>query len=107
VRAGTTLVPSAPRAARAVRTAPSASSPRSATVGPDRFGRVYGSVIRDVLIYRCVSFAGANAGLRWALEQMEAIKAAVPEIGYADLYQLASVVAVEFTGGPKIPFRCA
>jgi catalase (peroxidase I) len=29
----------------------------------------------------------------------------VPEIGYADLYQLASVVAVEFAGGPAIPFR--
>jgi len=29
----------------------------------------------------------------------------VPEIGYADLYQLASVVAVEFAGGPSIPFR--
>jgi catalase (peroxidase I) len=29
----------------------------------------------------------------------------VPEIGFADLYQLASVVAVEFAGGPSIPFR--
>jgi len=29
----------------------------------------------------------------------------MPEIGYADLYQLASVVAVEFAGGPAIPFR--
>jgi len=29
----------------------------------------------------------------------------VPEIGFADLYQLASVVGVEFSGGPSIPFR--
>lgn len=29
----------------------------------------------------------------------------MPEIGYADLYQLASVVAIEFAGGPAIPFR--
>ncbi len=29
----------------------------------------------------------------------------MPEIGFADLYQLASVVAVEFAGGPSIPFR--
>jgi catalase (peroxidase I) len=56
---------------------------------------------------RCLAIclAGANAGLKWALEQMEVIKAHVPEIGYADLFQLASVVAVEFTGGPVIPFR--
>jgi catalase (peroxidase I) len=36
---------------------------------------------------------------------MEVIKAKVPEIGYADLFQLASVVAIEFSGGPAIPFR--
>jgi catalase (peroxidase I) len=35
----------------------------------------------------------------------QTIKDKVPEIGYADLYQLASVVAVEFCGGPSIPFR--
>lgn len=48
---------------------------------------------------------GANAGLTWAAQQLQTIKDAVPEIGYADLYQLASVVAVEFAGGPSIPFR--
>lgn len=48
---------------------------------------------------------GANAGLGKARDWLEPIKAAVPEVSYADLYQLASVVAVEFSGGPKIPFR--
>uniref|UniRef100_A0A7S1T791 Plant heme peroxidase family profile domain-containing protein n=1 Tax=Compsopogon caeruleus TaxID=31354 RepID=A0A7S1T791_9RHOD len=58
---------------------------------------------------------GANNGLRWAIDQLEHIKAAVvdkategdetKEVSYADLYQLASVVAIEVSGGPKIPFR--
>lgn len=48
---------------------------------------------------------GANAGLGKARDWLEPIKAAVPEVSYADLYQLASVVAIEFSGGPVIPFR--
>jgi len=48
---------------------------------------------------------GANNGLRWAMNKLEPLKAAFPEMSYADLYQLASVVAVEFCGGPAIPFR--
>lgn len=48
---------------------------------------------------------GANNGLGIARTLLEPIKAAVPEVSYADLYQLASVVAIEFSGGPKIPFR--
>uniref|UniRef100_A0A7S2UYN3 Plant heme peroxidase family profile domain-containing protein n=1 Tax=Fibrocapsa japonica TaxID=94617 RepID=A0A7S2UYN3_9STRA len=49
---------------------------------------------------------GANAGLRWAMNTLEAIKSAAPAcLSYADLYQLASVVAIEFCGGPSIPFR--
>ncbi|TFJ80668.1 hypothetical protein NSK_008094 [Nannochloropsis salina CCMP1776] len=48
---------------------------------------------------------GANAGLTAATQLVQTIKDKVPEIGYADLYQLASVVAVEFCGGPSIPFR--
>eukprot|EP00043_Microstomoeca_roanoka_P012450 m.120540 g.120540 ORF g.120540 m.120540 type:complete len:302 (+) comp15497_c0_seq4:465-1370(+) len=47
----------------------------------------------------------ANAGLPWAVEKMEEIKAKFPDISYADLYQLASVVAIEHAGGPRIPFR--
>lgn len=46
-----------------------------------------------------------NAGLEKARNYLEPIKQAHPDISYADLYQLASVVAIEFAGGPKIPFR--
>lgn len=48
---------------------------------------------------------GANAGLAWAIDEMEKIHAALPAISYADLYQLASVAAIEHAGGPAIPFR--
>jgi L-ascorbate peroxidase len=48
---------------------------------------------------------GANAGLQKAIDILEPIHAANSAMSYADLYQLASVVAVEFAGGPKIPFR--
>jgi L-ascorbate peroxidase len=34
----------------------------------------------------------------------EPIKAKSPKITYADLYQLAGVVAVEVTGGPTVEF---
>lgn len=47
----------------------------------------------------------ANSGLSKARNLLEPIKSAVPEVSYADLYQLASVVAIEYAGGPKIPFR--
>lgn len=48
---------------------------------------------------------GANNGLNKARVLLEPIKQAVPEVTYADLYQLASVVAIEVAGGPRIPFR--
>lgn len=48
---------------------------------------------------------GANNGLAKARKFLEPIKAEHPDISYADLYQLASVTAIEFAGGPKIPFR--
>lgn len=48
---------------------------------------------------------GANNGLDIAHKLLSEIKEAVPEVTYADLYQLASVVAIEFAGGPKIPFK--
>lgn len=38
---------------------------------------------------------GANAGLKHALILLEPIKAQFPDVGYADLYQLASATAVE------------
>jgi|ERR1712137_351793 len=47
---------------------------------------------------------GANAGLDVARERLEQIKKKHPEITYADLYILASVVAIEAMGGPKIKF---
>ncbi|EPS62018.1 hypothetical protein M569_12777, partial [Genlisea aurea] len=46
----------------------------------------------------------ANNGLKIAVDLCEEIKAKHPEITYADLYQLAGVVAVEVTGGPTIDF---
>nr|AAD43334.1 ascorbate peroxidase [Zantedeschia aethiopica] len=47
---------------------------------------------------------GANAGLKIAIDLCETVKAKHPRITYADLYQLAGVVAVEVTGGPTIDF---
>ncbi|KAJ7517308.1 hypothetical protein O6H91_21G018000 [Diphasiastrum complanatum] len=47
---------------------------------------------------------GANAGLKIAIDFCEQIKAKYPNITYADLYQLAGVVAVEVTGGPTVDF---
>ncbi|KAL4645497.1 hypothetical protein ACB092_02G238900 [Castanea dentata] len=46
----------------------------------------------------------ANAGLENAVKFCEEVKAKHPKITYADLYQLAGVVAVEVTGGPSIDF---
>ncbi|KAG6385874.1 hypothetical protein SASPL_154757 [Salvia splendens] len=46
----------------------------------------------------------ANAGLNIAIQLCEEVKAKNPRISYADLYQLAGVVAVEVTGGPTIDF---
>jgi L-ascorbate peroxidase len=47
---------------------------------------------------------GANAGLKIAMDLLVPIKGKNPRITYADLYQLAGVVAVEVTGGPTIEF---
>jgi len=48
---------------------------------------------------------GANAGLKIAIDLLEPIKSKFPDISYADLYQLASVEAIKYAGGPDIPFR--
>ena len=48
---------------------------------------------------------GCNAGLKLARDFMEPIKAKNPNMSYADLWTLASVVAIEKMGGPKIPWR--
>ena len=47
---------------------------------------------------------GANNGLKKAIDFCEEVKAKHPKITYADLYQLAGVVAVEVTGGPTVDF---
>ncbi|KAL1833269.1 hypothetical protein DCAR_0103346 [Daucus carota subsp. sativus] len=47
---------------------------------------------------------GSNNGLKIALDFCEEIKFRHPKLTYADLYQLAGVVAVEVTGGPTIDF---
>ncbi|XP_023766875.1 L-ascorbate peroxidase 3 [Lactuca sativa] len=46
----------------------------------------------------------ANTGLKIAIDLCEEVKAKHPRVTYADLYQLAGVVAVEVTGGPTINF---
>ncbi|KAI8477043.1 MAG: ascorbate peroxidase [Monoraphidium minutum] len=48
---------------------------------------------------------GANAGLQGALDLVEPIKQKYPLVSYADLYQMASAVAIEIAGGPHIPLR--
>uniref|UniRef100_A0A0A9W785 Cytochrome c peroxidase, mitochondrial n=1 Tax=Lygus hesperus TaxID=30085 RepID=A0A0A9W785_LYGHE len=48
---------------------------------------------------------GANAGLEVARKRLEIVKKKFPEISYADLWTLASVVAIEYAGGPAIPWR--
>ncbi|KAB2602731.1 L-ascorbate peroxidase 3 [Pyrus ussuriensis x Pyrus communis] len=47
---------------------------------------------------------GSNNGLKKAIDFCEEVKSKHPRITYADLYQLAGVVAVEVTGGPAIDF---
>lgn len=48
---------------------------------------------------------GANNGLPNAMNLIKPVKEAFPELGWADLIQLASAVAVETAGGPFIPLR--
>ncbi|KAI3824280.1 hypothetical protein L1987_05733 [Smallanthus sonchifolius] len=46
----------------------------------------------------------ANNGLKIAIDLCEEVKSRHPRVTYADLYQLAGVVAVEVTGGPTVNF---
>jgi len=48
---------------------------------------------------------GANAGLNHARNKLEPIKKKHPEISYSDLWILAGVTAIEYMGGPSIPFH--
>lgn len=45
-----------------------------------------------------------NNGIKNAIDFCEQVKTKHPKVTYADLYQLAGVVAVQVTGGPFIPF---
>ncbi|CAB1113288.1 APX [Ectocarpus sp. CCAP 1310/34] len=48
---------------------------------------------------------GANAGLVNALQLLQPIKDKHPEVGWADLIQLASAAAIEQAGGPVIDMK--
>lgn len=48
---------------------------------------------------------GANAGLDKVMSMFEPIKQNHPEVSYADLWVLASYIAIEEMGGLQIPFR--
>jgi L-ascorbate peroxidase len=48
---------------------------------------------------------GANKGLSNALALLETIHEQVPDISYADLYQMASVRAIALAGGPDIQLK--
>lgn len=45
---------------------------------------------------------GANKGLAGAIKLLEPVKDAVPNLSYADIFQMASARAIELAGGPKI-----
>lgn len=47
----------------------------------------------------------ANAGLGIVRDLLLPIKKRHPEVSFADLWTLAGSLAVEFSGGPKIPFK--
>ncbi|CAI5494591.1 unnamed protein product [Closterium sp. Naga37s-1] len=48
---------------------------------------------------------GGNAGMKIGIDLLEPVKAKHPRVSYADIYQLAGVIAVEVTGGPTIAFK--
>lgn len=47
---------------------------------------------------------GGNRGLEVPRKALEPLKKKYPEISYADLWVLAAYVAIEYMGGPQIPF---
>lgn len=51
------------------------------------------------------TFCHPFAGLTAALELLKDIADEKEGVGYADVFQLASVTAIELAGGPKIPLR--
>lgn len=63
-----------------------------------------GGAIGTIIYDGEMSF-GANAGLPKAKKYLDTFKNKYPNIGWADLIQMASACAVEHMGGPKIPMR--
>jgi catalase (peroxidase I) len=45
-----------------------------------------------------------NAGLSIVRDLLHPVKRAHPELSHADLYAFAGCVAIEFLGGPRVPF---
>jgi L-ascorbate peroxidase len=48
---------------------------------------------------------GANAGLAGAVALLEPVKEKFPDMSYADIFQMASALAIEKAGGPKIDMK--
>jgi len=46
----------------------------------------------------------ANAGLTMMIDMLKPVKDKNPEVSIADIWALAGAAAIEFLGGPKIPF---
>ncbi len=67
----------------------------------DRNGGSEGGTMR----FADESSHGGNAGLGIARDLLEPVKAACPDLTYADLYVLSGAVAIDEMGGPSIDFR--
>ena len=67
----------------------------------DNSGGSDGSTMR----YKHELSDGANAGLEHAQKKLQGIKEKYPKLSYADLWILASYVAIEEMGGPRIEFK--
>jgi len=67
----------------------------------DKTGGSNGATMR----FKPESADDANAGLSLARARLEAIKEKHPNLSYADLWVLASYVAIEEMGGPEIEFK--
>ena len=48
---------------------------------------------------------GANAGLKSAIQLLEPVKVAFPNMSYADIYQMASARSIALAGGPIIDMK--
>eukprot|EP00904_Undaria_pinnatifida_P010831 jgi/Undpi1/6879/HiC_scaffold_21.g09355.m1 len=73
---------------------------KDSTVGWPRQGGANGSIRFEPEINH-----GANAGLSIALNLLKPIKKKFPDVGWADLMQMASATAVEVAGGPVIDMK--